>query len=277
MKKIKKFLIMVLTGRLPKTIKAQVCYLSPESRLKGKRIIVTGGNRGIGYAMAKKFKSEGAQVLIAGRNIQQLEIVSKELDCLFLPLDVTRTSTFNQFILDAQKLLGDIDCLVNNAGVSLHEQSFLDVTPEGFDLQMNTNFKAPFFLTQSFIRFLKEKKKGGNVLIISSETGITSDIRPYGYTKAALNSMTEGLAYFFAKDGIRINAIAPGITATGMTGYKDSENLYSKHNMMERVYLPEEIAEAACFLLSDVSASVSGQILVCNNGNTVNSRIRNNL
>jgi 3-oxoacyl-[acyl-carrier protein] reductase len=277
MKKIKKFLIMVLTGRLPKTIKAQVCYLSPESRLKGKRIIVTGGNRGIGYAMAKKFKSEGAQVLIAGRNIQQLEIVSKELDCLFLPLDVTRTSTFNQFILDAQKLLGDIDCLVNNAGVSLHEQSFLDVTPEGFDLQMNTNFKAPFFLTQSFIRFIIEKKKGGNVLIISSETGITSDIRPYGYTKAALNSMTEGLAYFFAKDGIRINAIAPGITATGMTGYKDSENLYSKHNMMERVYLPEEIAEAACFLLSDVSASVSGQILVCNNGNTVNSRIRNNL
>lgn len=274
-RRIKKFLMLMLTGRWPKTIKAEVHFLAPGTRLKGKKIVITGGTRGIGYAMARKFLAEDAQVLITGRNVQQLETVATDLGCKFLPFDATEIVTFDNFIHEAHKQMGGIDCLVNNAGVSLHEKSFMDVTPEGFDLQTKTNFKGPFFLTQAFVRYLQQEKKGGNVLFISSETGITSDIRPYGYTKAAINSMTEGLAYSLAKERIRINAIAPGVTATDMTGYSDSENLYNAHNMMERAYLPEEIAETACFLLSDASASISGQIIICNNGKTINSRIKN--
>ena len=98
------------------------------------------------------------------------------------------------------------------------------------------------------------------------------DFRPYGFTKAAVNSMVQGLAYLFSKDSIRINAVAPGITASDMTGLSSEGNLYFPMNMNERVYLPEEVAEVSSYLLSDVSGCVSGQIITCNNARTVNAR-----
>ena len=106
----------------------------------------------------------------------------------------------------------------------------------------------------------------------SSETGETVDIRPYGFTKAAINSMVQGLACLFIKDGIRVNAVAPGITASDMTGLKADGNLFLECNAINRVYLPEEVAETACFLLSDASGCISGQVIICNNGRTINSR-----
>ena len=84
--------------------------------------------------------------------------------------------------------------------------------------------------------------------------------------------MVQGLACLFVKNGIRVNAVAPGITASDMTGYKVNGNLSLEGNATGRVYLPGEVAETACFLLSDVSACVSGQVIVCNNGKTINPR-----
>ena len=182
------------------------------------------------------------------------------------------TAELDDFIGEADRILGGVDSLVNNAGISLHEPTFFDVTPETFDAQIATNLRGGFFLTQSFTRLLLREKRKGNVLFVSSETGETVDIRPYGFTKAAVNSMVKGLACLFVKDGIRVNAIAPGITATDMTGLKAGGNLYLECNATERVYLPEEVAETACFLLSDVSGCISGQIILCNNGRTINPR-----
>ena len=84
--------------------------------------------------------------------------------------------------------------------------------------------------------------------------------------------MVQGLACLFVKDNIRVNAVAPGITASDMTGIKSDGNLFLSINATERVYLPEEVAETACFLLSDASGCVSGQIILCNNGRTINPR-----
>lgn len=98
------------------------------------------------------------------------------------------------------------------------------------------------------------------------------DFRPYGFTKVAVNSMVQGLAYLFRKEGIRINAVAPGITASDMTGIKTDGNLSSGNYATGRYYLPEEVAETACFLLSDASGCISGQILTCNNAQTINAR-----
>ena len=259
----------------PKVTVARVSLTEPGNRLKGKRIIVTGGTGGIGQAMAKRFACEGAAVLICGRNEDKLRQVSQELGCEYLILDVTRVDTFDSFLTEAiKKLGGEIDTLVNNAGVSLHE-SFQTVTPEGFDQQVATNLKGPFFLSQRVLAYMEKNNVKGNVLFVSSETGETADIRPYGLTKAAVNSLVQGLAYLYAKLGIRVNAIAPGVTASAMTGFDADENLACSFNVNGRVYLPDEMAEVAAFLLSDSSGSISGQIITCNNGNTINARWKN--
>lgn len=262
----------IIKGVPTKNITAHIAYLQPDGRLRGKKIIVTGGGKGLGAAMAAKFVSEGASVLISGRKEADLKATADKIGCSYLTLDVQDTSALDWFIQNADEILGGVDCLVNNAGISLHEPTFFDVTPDTFDAQIATNLRGGFFLTQSFTRLLLREKRKGNVLFVSSETGETVDIRPYGFTKAAVNSMVQGLASLFVKDGIRVNAVAPGITASDMTGLKADGNLFLAGNATERVYLPEEVAETACFLLSDASGCISGQVIVCNNGKTINSR-----
>lgn len=257
---------------LPFRREFRIINTSSQYRLSGKKIIITGGSKGIGEAMAHKFVAEGADVLITGRNEETLRVTAEKIGCRHLVLDVTEVAKFPEFIAKAKEILGGLDCLVNNAGISLHEPSFFDVTPESYDKQFDTNLKGAFFLTQEFIKALKAEDKVGNVLFISSETGETADFRPYGFTKAAINSLVKGLAYLFAKDGIRVNAIAPGVTASEMTGISKDGDLSYSGNTIGRVYLPEEIAETAAFILSDASSCISGQIIACNNANTVNPR-----
>lgn len=261
----------VLHGVPVKDVRAAISYLQPNSLLKGKKIIITGGGRGLGASMAEKFVKEGADVLIVGRTEKTVKDTAARIGCKYFTLDVNKVETFKDFIQQADELLGGINCLVNNAGISLHENTFFDVTPDTFDRQIDTNFKGAFFLTQEFIRKVKAEGRKANVLFVSSETGDTMDFRPYGFTKAAVNSMVQGLAYLFKKENIRINAVAPGVTASEMTGISVEDNLYSGL-YTGRVYLPEEVAETACFLLSDASGCLSGQILVCNNAQTVNAR-----
>ena len=146
---IKRGFKYVLHGIPTTNVTANITYSSPHETLCGKKIIVTGGGSGIGYAMAKKFKEEGAQVLIAGRNEDKLIKCSKELDCHYLLLDVTKVETFESFINNANKILGGANCLVNNAGMSLHEKSYADVTPESFDKQINTNLRGGFSLLRN--------------------------------------------------------------------------------------------------------------------------------
>ena len=271
--KLKKFASFLLHGK-QRPVYARITCLEPSRKLKGKKIVVTGGGSGLGYAMAKRFVEEGAEVLITGRNIANLSKSASEVGCQYLQMDIQDVSAYDAFLEKADNLLGGINCLVNNAGISLHERTFFDVTEDSFRQQVDTNLIGTFFLTQHFAKYLLKKQAEGNILVISSETGITSDIRPYGYTKAALNSMVEGVAYMFAKQNIRINAIAPGITASKMTGRDPNGDISSKINMLGRVYLPEEVAEVAAFLLSDASSCLTGQILVCNNGKTINARVK---
>ena len=243
---------------------AQVTALQADKSLENKKIIVTGGNRGLGLAIARAAAGKGADVLIAARNEEELKNRAQEIGCKYCMLDLCDIQSFDSFISTASGLLGGLDCLVNNAGVSLHEADYDQVTPESFDIQVNTNIKGGFFLTRSFVNYLRQNGRKGNVLFISSETGETPDIRPYGWTKAAVNSMVQGMAYRLAPEGI---------CATDMTGMSES-NLARNDSPVGRVYLPMEMAEIAAFLLSDVSGSISGQIITCNNGKTINARWR---
>ena len=251
-----------------KVVKADISYLSPNNRLLGKKIIITGGNKGIGYAMARKFVAEGASVLICGRDEDSLKIVGRELSCPYLVLDVLNTEEFPEFINKADKILGGANVLVNNAGISLHEGDISHVSEQGFDNQINTNLKGCYFLSKAFLADF-EKRKSGGILFVSSERGRYVDDIPYGLTKAAINSLVQGLAFTNSSKHIKINAVAPGVTATKLTG-RSEDNLYSSKGI-GRIYLSDEVAEVACFLISDVSNCISGQIIYCDNGNSVNS------
>lgn len=271
--KLKHVISFLLHGEKKPTI-AKISYLNPSNKLAGKNIVITGGGKGLGYAMAKKFKEEGANVLIAGRNEVILKASAGEIGCKYLVLDVQNIGSFQSFIDDAFRLLGDVNCLVNNAGISLHEKGFLDVNVEQFDSQFNTNLKGAFFLTQCFITKCKQinSECKNNILFVSSETSITVDERPYGLTKAAMNSLVQGLAYRYVNENFRVNAIAPGVTVSDMVGVTSDEDLTCDYNVTKRYYLPGEVAEVASFLISDASNCLNGQILVCNEGKTINAR-----
>lgn len=270
--KFKRAISFILHGVQPKYINATVSVSKDGSKLVGQNIIVTGGGHGLGYAIAEKCAQEGAKVVILGRNIEKLkDAASTIINCSFLQYDVSNISDISLlFDKCEEKLGGPVTALVNNAGISLHEGGIENVTAESFDRQIDVNLKAPYFLSKEFIRrFKMHSLTKGNILNITSERGLYCDDIPYGLIKAAINSLTQGLGRRYINEGIRVNAIAPGVTVSDMTGYSKDGNLYRPQACGERVYLPEEIAEVAAFILSDDAGCISSHIIPCNRGNHI--------
>ena len=267
LKKAARFVLAA--GQAP--VHITVGAVSPSGMLAGRHIVITGGGSGIGLAMAKKFVSQGASVLIAGRNKEKLEKAVSVIggNAQYLVFDVAKIENDRDFVVQAESILGGLDGLVCNAGLSLHEGDFRHVTPDKFDAQFNTNFRGAYFLAQAFLEHLEEKKNQGDLLFISSETADHAVDIPYGLTKSAVNCLVGGLSRQLYTKGIRVNAIAPGVTATEMTrGYADvSDGNYANESNAGRIFLPEEVAEVACFLMSDASRCISGEIIHVNGGN----------
>lgn len=267
---IKRALTYIIKGVPNKIVKVEVGQIMPTSRLLGKNIIVTGGGRGLGFSMAEKFVAEGANVLITGRSESTLIEASAKLNnCLYIPFDVSDIAHIPYFINQCiEKFNGRIDVLVNNAGISLHEREIKNVTEEGYDQQFNTNLKAPYFLSQAFLNHCeKVNNTNASVLFITSERGLYCDDIPYGIIKAGINSLTRGLSCRYIKKGVRVNAIAPGVTVSDMTGYNSESNMIRPTAIGERVFMAEEVAETAAFILSDAAKCISGEIIPCNQGN----------
>ncbi len=157
-----------------------------------------------------------------------------------------------------------------NAGISLHEENIKYVSREGYEKQFTTNLESSYFLAKTFIENQKVNSKI-NLLFISSERGFQCDDVPYGLTKCAINSLTRGLSRRFYKEGVRVNAIAPGITTSNMTGINNEDNLALDRVASERVFLADEVAEVALFLLSDASMCISGEVIACDAGEYISS------
>lgn len=253
-----------------KVTTAQISVVDPNQRLAGKRVLITGGNRGLGYEIACKFVAEGAEVVITGRNAKSLEDASCKIGCKYFVMDMTGFEKFPEaFDSISKNLLGGekIDVLINNAGISLHEGNMMNVTIDGFQSQLQTNLLGPYFLSQAFLRQYKDSEdNNASIIFMVSEKGLFPDELPYGMIKAALVSLIGGMARRWVRKGVRINGIAPGVTATDMTGYK-SDNIYCEYNCSKRAYLPEEVAEAAVFLASDATKCITSQIIGTNMGN----------
>lgn len=236
--------------------------------LEGKEAIITGGSSGIGQAIAGKMIACGAKVTIIGRNPKKTQEVAEKLNCQYLLLDLTDT---NQLIKKVSEYIEDkkIDILVNSAGI-LDEEKWLEKTPENFDLVINTNLKAAYFMSQTIAKHMLKHNIQGHILNVSSSSSMRPSWGPYQLSKRALNGMTLGFAQKLAPNGITVNALAPGVTMTPMASkfVEDTENL-AYYNPLRRAETPEEIANLAVFLVSNLGTSIVGDTVMITGGSGI--------
>ena len=260
-------------GRSIRTVKVDVFVTSPSGFLSNRTILITGGGRGLGFHIAKKCVMEGATVVLTGRNQSTLEAAAESLgeNAFGLTCDVSDLSSIEGVFQKAEEFCkSPIDSVVSNAVISLHEGDFRNVTEAGWDAQMDTNLKGSFFLCKEFVSYAEHRKLNrGNILVVTSERARRADDIPYGLTKVASDSFVRAMASKLIKQGIRVNAIAPGVTCSDMTGRSPDGNLNNDWQNNGRIFLPEEVAEVASFLLSDTSACISGEVIACNQGNHI--------
>jgi dehydrogenase/reductase SDR family protein 4 len=246
--------------------------------LKGKVALVTGGSRGIGKAIAVGVARAGADVVLASRKLPDLEEVAKEIKGLgrksvAVAAHVGRLEEINNLVTKVKEEFGRIDILVNNAGTNPTMDQAMEIEERAWDSIMNLNLKGLFFLSQAVAKLMKEQG-GGKIINVASIEGITPGILPvYAISKAGVIMATKVMAQQWAKYGIRVNAIAPGLTRT-----RFSEALWSNPDIlsaammmtpMARVAEPEEMVGAVIFLASDASGYVTGQVLAVDGGATI--------
>lgn len=237
--------------------------------LNDKVILIVGGSKGIGLSIAKKAVQEGATVLLTGRSESSLRKAVNILgkNASYLVYDNEDIAHRDVFLNNCYNVYGKLDCVVFNAGISLHEGDFSKVTVEGFEKQVRINLESTYFLLQSLLDRCIHIDSSINIVILSSETSGKNNDLPYGLSKVAINSMIGGLSRRVCERGIRINGIAPGVTLTSMTSDKTiNDNLYY-NSALGRYILPEEIANVAIFLLSEASSCINGEIIFCDGGN----------
>ncbi|MDR1922882.1 MAG: SDR family oxidoreductase [Planctomycetaceae bacterium] len=244
--------------------------------LKGKNVIVTGCNRGIGKAILKTFAENGVNVWACARkNSDEFDSFVKELaeknNVEIRPVffDLTDNEEIKSAIktISSQKI--NIDVLVNNAGIVLN--ALFQMTPIAkFNEVFQVNFFAPVLLTQ-YISKLMIKSGGGSIINIASTAGSDPErgYAAYGASKAAIISVTKIMAIELGEHLIRVNAIAPGITDTAMVADNMPETTVKEtidSTMLKRMGEPSEIADVVFFLASDLSSYVTGQVLRVDGG-----------
>lgn len=250
--------------------------------LSGQTVVITGGASGNGRAIAETFAREGADIVIA--DIQSVPReggeatharIAREFDVNveFVECDVTSVNDLATAV-DVADSFGGIDCMVNNAGV-FRRHSFLEVTEDVFDEMMAVNVKGVFFGAQIAAKKMLESG-GGSIINLSSAAGIegSATFVPYCTTKGAVRLMTYALADELGPEGIRVNAIHPGLIRTAMTtsdvsiiGSAAGEE-YLSRVPSRRWGEPTDVADAALYLASDLSSYVNGESLVVDGGVT---------
>ena len=252
----------------------RIVQISNGNILQGKKILITGGSAGIGLAIARKCLKEGAAVVITGRNKMRMDAALRDLNSpnvSGLIWDVGEIGMLEEKLSRVSDLLGGFpDVLVNNAGM-LIRKGFYGVDERIWDETYAVNSKAVFFLCQAMAREWKNSTKLQKILNIASSGSVLGATYPYRMTKWDVAGLTEGLGRLLSPCGIIVNGIAPGRTATAMLNREGENNYYDDKQPVERLGLPEEIAELAVFLISDATNYIVGQTIFCDGGYTLRS------
>jgi NAD(P)-dependent dehydrogenase (short-subunit alcohol dehydrogenase family) len=245
--------------------------------LSGRRALVTGGNAGIGEAMARALGAAGAQVLLVARRPAELQAAAGRLRDAgiaadALAADLADVPSLQAAAQEAEQRLGGVDILVNAAGVNLR-QPFEEVTPEAWQTQIALHLGAPFFLTQALAPGMRERG-WGRILNIASLQSFRAfaDSAPYGAGKGGVVQLTRAIAQAWSPHGITCNAIGPGFFPTALTAsvFDDAElaRSHAAKTCIGRNGVLTDLDGATVFLCSNASAYITGQTLMVDGGYT---------
>ena len=238
--------------------------------LQGKKAIVTGGTRGIGFAVVQTFLKNGASVALFGsrqetvdKALAALKAENPDWEVIGMAPDLTDYAAVDAAFAEVEKAFGRIDILVNNAGISAREPLY-DYTPEAFENIMWLNVSAVFNGCRAAAPRMKAQG-GGSIINTSSMVSLYGQPSGVGYptSKFAVNGMTRSLARELGRDNIRVNAVAPGVTRTDMVANLPQEIVQRvcAPIPLGRMGEPEEVANAFLFLASDLASYITGEIL----------------
>ncbi|MCP4319890.1 MAG: 3-oxoacyl-ACP reductase FabG [Hyphomicrobiales bacterium] len=247
--------------------------------MDGKNAIVTGGAKGIGYAIAKRYLRDGARVIIADQDEKAGEAACDDLselgDVQFVAANVAERLDVRNLVAKALDAFGDIDILVNNAGIS-HSAEFLELKEADFDRVLGVNLKGAFLCSQAVARHMVDRVKDGGdpgcIINISSINSVVAlpDQVPYSVSKSGVAQLTRVMALSLAAHGIRVNAIGPGSIMTDMLGSlvgdKNAREKILSRTPLGRIGEPGEIAGIAAFLASKDASYVTGQTVFADGG-----------
>lgn len=244
-------------------------------KLNGKVAIITGATAGIGRACALLFAKEGAKVVAAGRNVAKGESLVEEIkaaggEAIFVATDMGCDADLDNLLNKTIETYGKLDILYNNAGIA-YSAPLADYSIEEFDRLVAIDLRSPFLFCKKAMPYLIETK--GNILNTSSISGLRPQHNGYGYNaaKTALIRATEIMALEFAPVGVRCNCICPGVTKTDILATVAPEQMVALEASipMGRLGMPEEIAKASVFMVSDDASYMTGQSLAIDGGITL--------
>jgi len=243
--------------------------------LEGRRVLVTGGARGLGYAFAQAIAQAGARVVIAdvlaGR-VQQAacELSGMGLDVSGVSLDLASPESIDACLERTVKRLGGLDGLVNNASITNSGgKSCEELDIETWDQVMQVNVRGTWLMTRAALPALRESGRGA-VINLASDTPLwgAPNLLAYVASKGAVIAMTRSLARELGNANITVNAIAPGLVLVEATAYvpEARHRLYTEQRAIQRPQLPDDVSGAVLFALSDLSRFITGQTLPVNGG-----------
>jgi glucose 1-dehydrogenase len=247
-------------------------------RLEDKVAIVTGGARGIGFAIAKRYAAEGARVVIAdidGTAGERAAAALGETDCRFVMTDVGDRSAAEKLVSETVRAFGGVDILVNNAGI-VHGADFLDLSESDFDRVLRVNLKGAFLVGQAAAREMVAQVRAGkppgsiiNMSSINAVVAIANHV-PYCVSKGGLDQLTKVMALALAQHGIRVNAIGPGSIMTdilkAVATDKEAKRRILMRTPLGRIGAPDEIASVAVFLAGSDASYLSGETIYADGG-----------